>query len=32
MARRLLTMLTALLLALAIGQPSASAATFMNPV
>lgn len=32
MARRLLTLLAALLLALAIGQPSASAATVTNPI
>ncbi|BCL30874.1 family 43 glycosylhydrolase [Streptomyces aurantiacus] len=32
MARRLLTLLAALLLALSLGQPSASAATFSNPV
>ncbi|MET9440241.1 family 43 glycosylhydrolase [Streptomyces sp. NPDC006610] len=32
MARRLLTLLAALLLALAVGQPSASAASFANPV
>lgn len=32
MARRVLTLLTALLLALALGQPSASAASFSNPV
>jgi GH43 family beta-xylosidase len=32
MARRLLTLLAALLLALSIGQPSASAASFTNPV
>jgi GH43 family beta-xylosidase len=32
MARRLLTLLAALLLALSIGQPSASAASFANPV
>ena len=32
MARRLLTLLTALLLALSLGQSSASAATFTNPV
>ncbi|GAB2842246.1 hypothetical protein GCM10027074_05890 [Streptomyces deserti] len=32
MARRLLTLLAALLLALTLGQPSASAASFTNPV
>ena len=32
MARRLLTLLAALLLALSFGQPSASAASFANPV
>jgi GH43 family beta-xylosidase len=32
MARRLLTLLAALLLALSLGQPSASAASFANPV
>ncbi|MDQ0713129.1 GH43 family beta-xylosidase [Streptomyces luteogriseus] len=32
MARRLLTLLAALLLALSFGQPSASAASFSNPV
>ncbi|MFE8986868.1 family 43 glycosylhydrolase [Streptomyces collinus] len=32
MARRLLTLLAALLLALSVGQPSASAASFSNPV
>lgn len=32
MARRLLTLLAALLLAPSFGQPSASAASFSNPV
>ncbi|MGI5375140.1 hypothetical protein ACQEV2_13000 [Streptomyces sp. CA-251387] len=32
MARRLLTLLAALLLALSLGQPSASAASFSNPI
>jgi GH43 family beta-xylosidase len=32
MARRLLTLLAALLLALTLGQPSASAASFTNPI
>ncbi|MFF8189896.1 family 43 glycosylhydrolase [Streptomyces bobili] len=32
MARRLLTLLAALLLALSVGQPTASAASFANPV
>ncbi|MFJ7294245.1 family 43 glycosylhydrolase [Streptomyces collinus] len=32
MARRLLTLLAALVLALSVGQPSASAASFSNPV